>query len=457
MSTGPDIITNMSAFQLDLLVVDDDTLLLESFRQSLSAPWVFHGQTHERAPKLPALHAAFVDMHLSADPSRQEGLEAIAQLSKKFPQAEIVAMSGNLDRELMEKALKAGASRFLAKPLSPEDVQITLSKLEAYYQLLWSSHRNTTARWVGKSEASLKVNKQISQLRGEKETVLIEGESGTGKEVVAQLLHAQEGHRPFVVVNVAAIPENLFESELFGHMKGAFTGAQMNKTGLFEAAHGGDLFLDEIEALPLDMQAKLLRVLESGEVRRVGQNEATHVDVRVIAATNENLQKLVKKKQFREDLLWRLSSHHIYLPPLRDRKEDILELAPFFLSQKPRALSKNFDEDALVALQDHSWPGNVRELKRVCDQLALTSPLPMVRANDVKERLNPNLNSSPEAHFNFDSLDLDLGLQELMKSHEKAILQKALAATKEIDALAHTLKISRSSLYKKLKDYGLSV
>src|SRR5690606_4821239 len=175
----------------------------------------------------------------------------------------------------------------------------------------------------------------------------------------------QEGERPFIAVNMASLPDNLFESEMFGHMKGAFTGADQNKVGLCEAAHGGDLFLDEIEALSPAHQAKLLRFLESGEVRRIGAKETIQVDCRTISASNQNLEKMVRDGEFREDLYFRLCSHKILLPPLRQRKEDIAELSQYFLDlEKPRR-NKSFSEDGLKALTEYHWPGNIRELRRV--------------------------------------------------------------------------------------------
>ena len=194
----------------------------------------------------------------------------IADLRASDPHLEIVAISGDLDRELMEACLRAGAGRFLAKPLSPEEVCLTLEKIEALHLLRLATARGgSPAPWIGEGPASQGVRRQIAALRGEGGPILIEGESGTGKEVTAALIHAQDPGRPFVVVNVAALPEQVFESEFFGHVRGAFTGADQNKMGLAEAAHGGDLFLDEIEALPMAQQAKLLRFLENGEVRRV--------------------------------------------------------------------------------------------------------------------------------------------------------------------------------------------
>src|SRR4051812_11158591 len=207
-------------------------------------------------------HAALVDIHLTGQLGRTEGIEVIRRLSQKNTHLEIIAMSGNLDRQIMEQCLKAGASRFLAKPLSLEELTLTLDKIEALFLLQGATSRAPAGlgqRWVGSSPASQSIQRQIAQLRNENGPILIEGESGTGKEVTAQLIHSQQRLAPFVVINVASVPDNLFESEFFGHVKGAFTGADQNKMGLAEAAHGGDLFLDEVEAMSPPHQAKLLR------------------------------------------------------------------------------------------------------------------------------------------------------------------------------------------------------
>jgi DNA-binding NtrC family response regulator len=371
-----------------------------------------------------------------------------------MPQLEIIAMSGDLSLDLMEASLKNGAQRFLAKPLLAEEITSTLEKIEAVWmmRLLESRGHTHQIRWVGNGIKSQEIKKQVAALRGEEGPLLIEGETGTGKEVLFRLLNQQENNRPFVVVNIASIPENLFESEMFGHVKGAFTGADQQKIGLAEAAHGGDLFLDEIEALPLHQQVKLLRFLESGEIRRVGGKESITVKTRVICASNQTLSELVKKNEFREDLLFRLAGRKINLPPLRERPEDIQELCQFFINkQKPR-INKVFANETVEFLKTYTWPGNVRELKRVCEQLCLISPLPIIRPEDARNLLVAN---SSETEMNRNSLDWSLGLEKLMDLYEKQIIEKCLQREPDIDQAADLLKISRSSLYKKIKDHEI--
>jgi DNA-binding NtrC family response regulator len=437
---------------LVLLVVDDDQLVIQSVKLALPDHWrMMACQDPANLPDR-GFHAALVDMHLTGNLQKAEGVDVIRRLSQKHAHLEIVAMSGNLDRQLMEQCLKAGASRFLAKPLSLDEVVLTLDKIEALFLLQGATSRsvNQSKRWVGNSAASQSIQRQIAQLRNEAGPILIEGESGTGKEVSAQLIHSQQADTPFVIINVASVPDNLFESEFFGHVKGAFTGADQNKMGLAEAAQGGDLFLDEVEALSLPHQAKLLRFLETGECRRVGAKETVIVQTRVIAATNRNLNQMVAEGKFREDLLWRLNGKKILLPPLRERPEDIPELVRHFIGQD-KARRKDIGDDAMKVLQEYPWPGNVRELKRVCEQLILIAPLPVLRKEDVLQVIRP-----PAQGTNAQGpVDLARGLSDLVNEFESQIIQKALSQQNDIDEVARLLKISRSSLYKKIKDHGI--
>jgi DNA-binding NtrC family response regulator len=435
--------------------VEDDQNLASSIR--ILAPEcykVFVAQKADLVPDHIFFHAALVDMHLEVvPPETADGLKVIEKITKKNPQTEVIAMSGNLDRKLMEKAIQAGAQRFLAKPLSPEELTSMLEKIEAYWNLRSSLFelQKTKVRLVGHSAATENLRKQIAQLRGEKGAILIEGETGVGKDVVAHLLNQQEGARPFVAVNCSALSENLFESEFFGHVKGSFTGADSNKIGFAEAANGGDLFLDEIEALPLSQQAKLLRFLESGEIRKVGAKEAQMVDVRVIAASNIPLKDLILEKKFREDLYFRLNAHGVKISPLRERKEDIKEIAASLIESQRARRNKTFDDSAIHELTNYGWPGNVRELKRVCEQLLLTSPLPFIRDVDVKKILSVH-QETPIRNLS----DYDLSLDEYLKKQEKSFIEGVLSQQKDLDRTCDKLKISKSNLYKKIKDLGIT-
>jgi DNA-binding NtrC family response regulator len=445
--------------RLQVLVVDDDDLVIAGIRMTLPSHWRLHPHSSQHDLPQASFTAALVDMHLSKNTERAEGLAVIASLHQADPHLEIIAMSGDLDRSLMEGCLKAGASRFLAKPLSPDELLLTLEKIEALQLLRVASSRGqaatTSIPWIGESAVSSNVKRAIANLSGERGPILIEGESGTGKEVASGLIHAQElvrdSGRPFVTVNVAALPETVFESEFFGHVRGAFTGADQNKMGLAEAAHGGDLFLDEIEALPLTQQAKLLRFLESGEIRRVGAKESLRVNVRVIAATNRNLETMVAEGKFREDLLWRLNGRKLVLPPLRDRMEDLGALANHFLQRDRPRRNKTLADDAIQTLAVHHWPGNVRELKRVVEQISLYSPLPLIRAEDVLRFLPVSTRTTQT----LGDIDLSRGITKILGDFEADIIRQALAKKNDVDEAAALLGISRSSLYKKIKDYNI--
>ncbi|MFN3453616.1 MAG: sigma-54-dependent transcriptional regulator [Pseudobdellovibrio sp.] len=443
----------MSTNLLNLLIVDDDAMLATSVK--LMAPTgykVFIANDPNLIPDHVFFHAAMVDMHIQSKVGDiPDGPQIIAKLLKRNPQTEIVSMSGDLNRQNMEMAIKAGAARFLAKPLISEEVTLILEKILAYWQLRQVEHSShTKTHFVGKSSQTENLRKYIASLKGERGNVLIEGETGTGKDVVARLLTEQEAKIPFITINCAAISENLFESEFFGHIKGAFTGADQNKMGLAEAAHGGDLFLDEIEALPLSQQAKLLRFLETGEVKRVGAKDSINVDVRIIAASNQPLKQMIADKKFREDLYFRISSHKIELPSLRDRKSDIPEIADFFIKREKNKRNKILDQDALSALQSYDWPGNIRELKRVCEQLVLTSPLPLIRAEDVNQLL---FKSTPQ--LGIEAIDLNQSLNNFISAQEKRFISLAIENNKNLDEVCQKLEISKSSLYKKIKDYGI--
>jgi DNA-binding NtrC family response regulator len=451
--------SNKSLFQL--LVIDDDQLIADSIKLILPTNWRmtrFANGKHLDG-KL-TFHAAFIDMHLTEQTDFAEGPQIIKKIATENPKIEIIAMSGDLSMQLMEECLNSGAKKFLAKPLQADEVLSTLEKIEA----LWMLRRREAhpvaneIQWIGTSKTSENIKKQIADLRGEAGPILIEGQTGTGKEVVAQLLNLQEVNRHMISVNIASIPENLFESEFFGHTKGAFTGADQIKIGLTEAAQGGDLFLDEIEAMPLTQQVKLLRFLETGEIRKVGAKESQIIKTRVIVASNQNLNDLVKEGKFREDLLFRISGKRMKLPSLQERHSDISELAQYFISNHRPRTNKNFSPEALQALTQYSWPGNVRELKRICEQLILTCPLPIIRAQDVSLLLNQMVNqmaNPASSQTKVPDLDYNMGLGKLVENFEASVLSEILKKTKDIEKASEILKISKSTLYKKIKDYQI--
>ncbi|MBC7456899.1 MAG: sigma-54-dependent Fis family transcriptional regulator, partial [Bdellovibrionaceae bacterium] len=425
----------------NLLIAEDDATLVAALKLMIPDGFkIYVTQNPDLIPDHVFFHAALVDMHITSRVGEKpDGPEVIARLVSSNPQIEVVSMSGDLNRQNMEAAIKAGVQRFLSKPLSAEEITLVFEKILAYWQLRqfeFTPHQKINL--LGSSPATENLRKTIANLRQEKSAVLIEGETGSGKEVVAHLLNQQEGKIPFVTVNCAAINENLFESEFFGHVKGAFTGADQNKVGLAEAAHGGDLFLDEIDALPLSQQAKLLRFLESGEIKKVGAKESIHVKTRIIAATNQSLQKLVEERKFREDLYFRLSSQKIAIAPLRNRHDDIENLTQYFVDKEKPRRNKTFSKEAIEVMKKYAWPGNVRELKRVCEQLVLTSPLPMIRPEDVEKIIAPSLPKTIAA------TDMNLNLADFINQQEKNYITLHLKNEKDLDKICHKLKISKS-------------
>lgn len=437
----------------NLLIAEDDLSLAAALKLMVPDGFkVYVTKNLDLIPDHVFFHAALVDMHLTSKVGETaDGPIIIDYLVKKNPQVEVVSMSGDLNRENMEAAIRAGAQRFLSKPLHPEEVTLVLEKILAYWQLRQFEFSNhSQIKLIGSSASTENLRKKIASLKNEKSAILIEAETGCGKDVVARILNQQQGKIPFVTINCAALNENLFESEFFGHVKGAFTGADQNKIGLAEAAHGGDLFLDEIEALPLSQQAKLLRFLESGEIRKLGAKEHVTVQTRIIVASNQPLKKMVEEKKFREDLYFRISSQKIDIDPLRNRLDDLEILAKYFIdSEKPRR-NKELSIDAVALLKKYDWPGNVRELKRVCEQLVLTSPLPVIRSQEIHNLLFSHIESVSDEELK------NVSLSDYMNEKEKIFLDFHLKKEKDLDLICKNLQISKSNLYKKIKDYGLT-
>ncbi|HBO84165.1 MAG TPA: hypothetical protein DD641_04155 [Deltaproteobacteria bacterium] len=374
----------------------------------------------------------------------------------------VIMMSayGTIDTAL--ECMKLGAYDYISKPFKPDEIILTLKKAEEREKLKRENIRlKETLSKEYQSEIITKDKKMLDMLNLVKKvsdyntTVLITGESGTGKELAARAIHYSgvRRDRSFIPVNCGAIPKNLIESELFGHVKGAFTDAIRTKTGLFEESDKGTIFLDEIGELPMDMQIKLLRVLQDGEIRKVGDTKAVKVDVRVIAATTKNLSEEIKKGGFREDLFYRLNVIQIHLPPLRERKDDIPVLAEYFLKQYCERFGKvikYIDADAMEALLNYRWHGNVRELENVIERAAILEDgemitpecLPFMETQDTRR-----LQTQEVSDFSIKRAEDDI---------EKELIKKALNATGgNRTHAAKLLEISHRALLYKIKEYGL--
>lgn len=389
------------------------------------------------------------------------GLDVLERLQGVEDAPAVVMMSGHGTLDAAVKATRLGAVDFLEKPLEIERMLLTVRnalRIEELDRAVGALTRTVERRhgMVGSSTALLRVIESIHRAAPTKARVLITGESGVGKELVAQAVHdlSNRSDGPFVKLNCAAIAENLVESELFGHEKGAFTGAERRHAGRFERAHQGTLFLDEIGEMPLATQARLLRVLQEGEVERVGGNTALSVDVRVIAATNRDLLAEVKAGRFREDLYYRLCVLPIAVPALRDRPDDVPELSVYLLRRacdEHDLDEKEWSDDALAALQAHDYPGNIRELVHLIDRLAILTPGRTIEASDVRAVL-------PGAgRWTGNEVPQDGHLYPLLEAFERRVLEDRIGRFEgNMSRAAEDLGLERSHLYKKVRRLGIN-
>jgi two-component system nitrogen regulation response regulator NtrX len=389
-----------------------------------------------------------------------DGMEVLARI-QEIPFAErpvVVMISGHGSIEAAVKATKLGAFDFLEKPLSIEKVTVVVKNGLQHRSLALENSRlkaDTGSRWriIGDSVPMKALRQQLSLMAGTNGRVLIYGESGTGKELVAHALHAlsPRAAEPFVEVNCAAIPEELIESELFGHSKGSFSGAHESKIGKFQKADGGTLFLDEVGDMSLRTQSKVLRVLEEQRFEVVGAAESMQVDVRVVAATNKNLEEEIEHGNFREDLFYRLNVIPFFVPPLRDRREDIPQLAEHFLREFTTAYGrkpKELTPEAYQLLAEYHWPGNVRELKNLIERIVILNPQVRVDARHVPLNASKRQTDRPMDRFG--------SLQEVREAAEREYILKKLEETHgNVTRTAELLGLERSNLYRKMKALGI--
>lgn len=395
-----------------------------------------------------------------------DGIETLKRIKKIKPGQLVIVMSGHGTIETAVKATKEDAFDFIEKPLSLEKLLITLRNGFALSQL---NEENQILRKqvmpvnqvIGKSSEIMNLREQIETVAPMNSWVLITGENGTGKELVARMVHAYSNisDKPFVAVNCAAIPENLIESELFGHEKGAFTGATEMRRGKFDQANGGTLFLDEIGDMSLPTQAKILRILQEQKFERVGGNQTIEVDVRVIAATNKDLVHEIRENRFREDLYYRLNVIPLVVPPLRERKDDIRELVKFYLNYFADELGrepKSLSEDAMVSLEYYSWPGNVRELKNTIERLTIMVKNPEISVKDLPLEVIKETKDIARPVVKADQTDTTISLKEAKHEFEKDFIIRKLEENDwNISKTAQCLGIERTNLHRKIKSYNI--
>ncbi len=448
-----------------ILIVDDE----ESIRQTLGGILADEGYevltagSGEDALKiieeeLPNL--VLLDIWLPG----MDGIEVLKAIRSNYPQIRVVMISGHGTIETAVKATKLGAFDFIEKPLSLENVilvanhALDMIRLEEENVLLREKIHNEY-ELTGNSPAIVELKEVIALVAQTNAWILIMGENGTGKELVARSLHrrSKRAEKPFVEVNCAAIPEELIESELFGHEKGAFTGATAKKRGKFDLAHEGTLFLDEVADMSLKAQAKILRILQEKKFERVGGNTFIMTDVRVLAATNKDLETEMETGRFRQDLFYRLNVIPLVIPPLRERKEDIPALVECFLRDfavKEGEAPKRLSDDAINVLLRHSWPGNVRELKNIIERLVIMTPSDVITAKDIPA-LGMGIDKIPEEPCVPISAD---SYREAKMDFERQFLVKKLKEFNgNISRTAEAIGLERSNLHRKIKSYGIEV
>lgn len=448
-----------------VLVVDDE----ENLRVVLRTLLRRHGyevETADNGEAALSLVESFGPDFLITDVRmpRMGGMDLLAALRAKGSETTVIVMSayGNVDLAL--EALKAGAYDYIQKPFKPDEVVLVLRKAEerealrrenrALREEIRKEHRFEDI--LAKSNSMQDVFRTIAKVAEYKTTALITGESGVGKELVARAIHRRSGRRgPFVPVNCGAIPENLLESELFGHKKGAFTDAVADRRGLFEEANHGTLFLDEIGELPLSLQVKLLRVLEDEKVRPLGESRDTQVDTRIVAATHRDLQAETAAGRFREDLYYRLNVLSIRVPSLSERREDIPLLVDHFVSRNNRRLGTaihGLDGEARKLLYEYSWPGNVRELENVIERAMVLAEGDLITAADMPERLR---DAKDPVHTQLASGEHSI--KKTVRIIEEILIRRALQKTKgNRTRAAEVLEISHRALLYKIKDYKIN-
>lgn len=442
-----------------ILIVDDDEAMGDVLGDILTTEgyyvqWVGNGPHAIEIFNENTIDIVLLDLLLPG----MNGIEVLKQIIRVNPTSTVIMMSGHGTIQTAVQAVRLGAYDWLEKPLEKERVLLTVRNAIEKSTILKEkefllAEVKERYRMVGTSPAMKKVYQLIDKVASTKTTVLITGESGSGKQLVARAIHinSQRSSCPFVQVNCAAIPETLIESELFGHVKGAFTGAYTDKQGKFQLADGGTLFLDEIGDLSPTAQAKVLRSIETGEVTKVGTETVDQTDMRLISATNKNLDEMVRKRSFRNDLYHRINVVTINIPPLRKRPNDILPLTNFFLdmsSTQNNIEKKVLTPSAETVLLSYSWPGNIRELRNISEKITVLVDAKEVNGSQVEHLLNlPKLEIGPFQTKTF---------KQAKKSFEKSYILHALTSNKwNATETAKALDIPRSLLYKKIEMYGI--
>jgi DNA-binding NtrC family response regulator len=454
-----------------VLAVDDERNMLTVIRMTLEQAG-YRVLTAERAEDAlgllrdPDLDVALTDLKMPG----MSGEEFIARAHQERPDMPVIVVTAFGSIRSAIECIQAGATDYLCKPFEPEELEFTVQSAMRLHDLLEENRRlhavvNTAQsgrRLIGQSPAMHALMEEIRRVSPYKTSVLITGESGTGKEAVARTIHERgpRSEQPWIAINCSAIPRELIESELFGYVKGAFTGAVQSRMGRLEQAHGGTLFLDEIGDLDPDLQAKLLRVLQEREFSPLGSESIRRVDVRVISATNRDLRQLVHEGRFREDLLYRLDVYNIHIPPLRERRDDIPLLAQSFLGRLRAEMDKpvtQFSETAIAVLSRYDWPGNVRELRNAVERSLLSCRGDTIGVDDLPDRITGGGRTVRQHSAGPTRLGAE-GLDAWLQDMERQLIIEALSACDGVQVqAARQLGISERSLWHRLKKLGIQV
>ncbi|MDH7511460.1 MAG: sigma-54 dependent transcriptional regulator [Clostridiales bacterium] len=445
----------------NILIIDDEESMRDSMSQVLrkegyAVKGAVEGKEGLNLFSRETFHVVFLDLKLPGI----KGMEVLSRIKDTSPETPVIIITGYASIESAVEAMKQGAFDYMAKPFTPEELRVVTKRALDGRRLLFENmylRRELEAKTefemvIGKSKVMRDVLEIVRRVSPTESTVLVTGESGTGKELIAREIHLHSLRRqaPFVVVDCGALVETLFESELFGHVKGSFTGAHETKHGRFEVADGGTIFFDEISNIGLNIQAKLLRVIQEREITRIGSSKPIKVDVRILAATNEDLAEAVRKGKFREDLFYRLSVVPIHLPTLRERKEDIPLLVEHFLRKYNKKAKKNIEgvsPRAIRALTEYDWPGNIRELENTIERAVVLSKTNGIDVEDLMYHgISASTGLAGSAGGKYKTLE------EMEKEHIKAVLQSQFGNKSRA---AEVLGIDRKTLWAKIKKYKI--
>ncbi|HMK56525.1 MAG TPA: sigma-54 dependent transcriptional regulator [Dissulfurispiraceae bacterium] len=446
-----------------ILILDDEPDICKALRfllerEDYSVTCAYSGEEGLAAFQKDSFDVVLSDLKMG----RIDGMAVLEKIKEINPEMPVVIMTAFGSIESAVDAMKQGAADYIIKPFLNEEIKLTIGRIIEQKKIIRRimrenialkqqiSQRMACREFVANSDAMIRIIETLEKVIPTKSNILILGDSGTGKGLLAELVHCNSPRRdkPFICINCSAIPEGLLESELFGYRKGAFTGAVSDKVGLIALAHQGTLFLDEIGDMPINLQAKLLKVLETSEVYPLGDTKPRQVDIRVIAATNVDIESRIKQGSFREDLYWRLNVIEIKIPPLRERKEDIEMLADHFVKKMAAEHNKDIkglDRAALDLLLDHSWPGNIRELKNVIERSVVLAEGPFLKVGDLPEKFHKDVTGKDVPR-----------LKAYLSEYEKnLLLQVYHSHNRNKEETAKGLGIDLATLYRKFKKYGI--